>query len=231
MREHAHDWPVLSLYVSGSLENVTETGSRDLGSPCVVLYGTGAAHANCVGPTGFEQIQIEFDPEWLKLGGLPDLRGPQHWIGGGVCLAGKALGRLWCRADVPESHLADAMRNFVQAAGKAQQPGHPRWVETAMQLVKEGTAASARDIAAELALHPRWVAQAYRSAVGEGVRETARRTRVEVAAALLRMTETPAAEVAVSAGFCDQSHMIRCFLEVLGRTPQAIRAEWSQAGT
>ena len=145
-----------------------------------------------------------------------------------MCLASKALARLWCQADVPESRLADATWNFIRAAGEACQGGHPPWLETAVQRLSEGAVGSARDIAAELRLHPRWVAQAYRSAVGECVRETARRTRVERAATLLRITDIPPAEIAVMGGFCDQSHMIRCFLEVLGRTPQTVRAEWSR---
>ena len=32
-------------------------------------------------------------------------------------------------------------------------------------------------------------------------------------------------EIAVAAGFCDQSHMNRCFRAVLGRTPLVVRGE------
>jgi transcriptional regulator GlxA family with amidase domain len=73
--------------------------------------------------------------------------------------------------------------------------------------------------------------QAYRSAVGEGIRETARRAKVEVAATMLRQTAIGAADIAAAAGFCDQSHMIRCFLSVLGRTPLQVRAEWQDRST
>ena len=61
--------------------------------------------------------------------------------------------------------------------------------------------------------------------MGEGVGETRRRRRVETASALLRNTRLPLAEVALAAGFCDQSHMNRCFAAVLGRTPLQVRRE------
>jgi AraC family transcriptional regulator len=226
IREHAHDWPVLSLYVMGSLENVTEAATRAIESPAVVLYGSGAAHANNVGASGFEQIQIEFDLDWVKLGGLEDLRGPRHWFGGEVCLGSRDLARLWCRADIPERRLAEAMRDFLRAAARAPSVPLPPWLGKAARRLKKRSDITTKELAAELSLNPHWLAQAYRAARGEGLRETARRMRVETAVGLLRGTDLGAAEVAADAGFCDQSHMIRCFLEVLGRTPRMVRDEW-----
>ena len=82
-----------------------------------------------------------------------------------------------------------------------------------------------REIARRLDLHPAWLARAYRHFRGEGLGETARRHRVEQATALLRRTDLPLAEIAHDAGFCDQSHMNRCFAAVLGRTPAIVRTE------
>jgi AraC family transcriptional regulator len=84
---------------------------------------------------------------------------------------------------------------------------------------------STLDLARRLDLHPAWLARAYRHFSGEGLAETARRHRVEQASALLRRTDLPLADIAHSAGFCDQSHMNRCFAAVLGRTPARVRTE------
>ena len=62
-------------------------------------------------------------------------------------------------------------------------------------------------------------------ATGEGLHETLRRKRLERAALLLRNTDAPPADIALATGFCDQSHMIRGFRAVLGRTPLEVRAE------
>ena len=64
--EHAHDWPVLSLFVLGSYANHTEFGETRIAGPSAILYRAGASHRNVVGSVGFEQIAIEFDPAWLE---------------------------------------------------------------------------------------------------------------------------------------------------------------------
>ena len=60
--EHAHDWPVLSLFVIGSYLNETEVGTRFICGPSAVFYRAGARHRNATAAVGFEQIEIEFDP-------------------------------------------------------------------------------------------------------------------------------------------------------------------------
>jgi transcriptional regulator GlxA family with amidase domain len=42
---------------------------------------------------------------------------------------------------------------------------------------------------------------------------------------MLRARADTLAGVAADAGFCDQSHMNRCFNAVLGRTPLEVRGE------
>jgi len=227
--EHAHDWPVLSIYVSGSLENVTETGTRLIQSPWVVLYGSRAAHANTVGPHGFEQIEIEFEPDWLDLDIVRDLPTPLHWIGGRVCGAARELARNWSRAHTPEAELRAATRAFVMEATRHRRRPIPPWVATVLATIRDRPETGAATLGSQLGLSPHWLAQSYRAAMGEGIRETARRTRVERAAAMLRTSDLEAARIAAEAGFCDQSHMIRCFLEVLGITPSQIRNEWKGA--
>jgi AraC family transcriptional regulator len=85
--------------------------------------------------------------------------------------------------------------------------------------------ASTAEVARRLDLHPAYVAHAYRYAAGEGIGEAARRRRVERASKMLRRTPMPLAEIAIAAGFCDQSHMSRCFAAVLGRTPLTVGQE------
>jgi AraC family transcriptional regulator len=52
-----------------------------------------------------------------------------------------------------------------------------------------------------------------------------RRKRVQLAVDRLRGSDCGLAEIAATAGFCDQSHMNRGFQAVLGRTPMQVRAE------
>lgn len=228
VREHAHDWPVLSLYVSGSLLNRTDLGTVDIASPWVVLYGAAAAHANDIGEHGFEQIQIEFDPDWLKLKRLPHRSEPRQWVGGRIALSARGLARLWCNPNVKETVLIERTRTFLQQAMVAEQHERPGWADHLCRTLSPNGRNWTSLKAEGLNLSPHWMRQVYRAANGEGFQETIRRKRVEAAASLLRETNLGASEIAYRCGFYDQSHMIRCFRAVLARTPQAVTAEWHQ---
>lgn len=54
--EHAHDWPLLSLFVIGSYWNRTELGEHFICGPSAIFYRAGAAHRNRVAEHGFRRI-------------------------------------------------------------------------------------------------------------------------------------------------------------------------------
>lgn len=219
--EHAHDWPVLSLFVLGGYRNTTELGERAIAGPSAMLYRAGAAHANAIGPTGFEQIEIEFDPRWLGGTPLPDAA-VSAWVGGTTGAGARALARL-CGSGPDETAAREAVAAFMGLAKTPCDP--PAWVGRITRRLRDEPALTVRDLARSLDRNPAWLGVAYARAVGEGVAETAARLRVERAAQRLRETDEAPAAVATAAGFCDQSHMIRSFRRVLGRLPSAVRAE------
>ena len=224
--EHAHDWPLLSLFVIGSYSNHTEIGERSISGPSAVFYSAGAAHRNTAGPDGFEQIEIEFDPAWLRSVRLP--AGPVlRWTGGRGGAAAQALARL-CRQDLSEVRLLAALRRFVETASVESNARDPDWFDRVTRRLREDPARRVSVLAHEAGLHPSWLGTAYRRAAGEGLLDAAARFRVERAARLLRETDLPFSSVALDAGFCDQSHMIRAFRRVLGRLPSAVREDKDQ---
>src|SRR5262249_50557941 len=119
---------------------------------------------------------------------------------------------------VSDAVVRAATSRFFQDALAAPQPRRPIWIG-------EVEASFDSDEAIALHLHPAWLARAYRIWRGEGLAETARRRRVERAVQILRTSADPLAAIAADAGFCDQSHMNRCFSAVLGRSPLAVRRE------
>jgi AraC-like DNA-binding protein len=228
IREHSHDWPVLSLYVSRGLTNLTAVGETALCGPSAVLYGAGAAHANLVGTQGFEQIQIEFDPAWLRLRQPLDLAGSHHWIGGKVGFAARDLATRWMSPRIADEELIRATSSFLTGAFQSPKTVTPAWMRHVSDRLAAEKPPSTAELAEELGLNPHWLRQAYRAAVGEGMGETVRRRKVEAAIALLRSTTEPAAEIAAAAGFFDQSHMIRCFTAVVGCSPRQVRLAWGR---
>jgi AraC family transcriptional regulator len=221
--EHAHDWPLLSLFAIGAYSNQTEIGEAFISGPSAVFYAAGAAHRNTAGAEGFEQIEIEFDPTWLRCQRLPG--GPVlRWVGGSGGAEARALARL-CSGDLTEGCLQAALRRFLEIAPNGSQPRRPDWLDAVSRRLKADPVQRVSGLAREMGLHPSWLGTAYRRATGEGLMDAAARFRVEHAARLLRETAAPLASIAMEAGFCDQSHMIRTFHRVLGRLPSTVREE------
>ncbi len=79
------------------------------------------------------------------------------------------------------------------------------------------------ELAAVAGVHPVHLARAFRSTYGASPGEYLRQRRVCWAADELRTTERPIADVALDAGFADQSHLSRVFKAVYGTPPGAWR--------
>jgi AraC family transcriptional regulator len=223
--EHAHDWPVLSIFVLGRYSNQTDLGEIVIAGPSAILYRAGAAHRNLVGSAGFEQIEIEFDPDWLGRSLIPDAP-VSRWLGGRTGAEARTLARL-CGQEAEEEYLRAALQRFLQRACSQIARDPPGWVDKATQRLSEDTTLRVGDLADEMRRHPSWLGTAYRRATGEGLTETAARFRLEHAALLLRETDQPGACIALEAGFCDQSHMNRTFRRLLGRLPSEVRDDRS----
>jgi len=221
--EHAHDWPVVSLFVIGAYTNHTDLGELAISSPSAILYRAGAAHRNEVSPAGFEQIEIEFDPEWLGCGNIADAP-VQRWVGGRMGALARSLAQL-CNRDPCEEQLRAGLRRLITGGAAEDRRSPPAWVGWIDRRLQADPAVSIAGLAREIGRHPSWLGTAYALIRGEGILDTAARIRVERAARLLRESDAPLAGVASDAGFCDQSHMNRTFRRVLGRTPSAVRTD------
>lgn len=223
--EHAHDWPVLSLYVVGSYRNWSDIGETAVSGPSAMFYRPGERHSNLVGSFGLEQLDLEFDPSWLGLELRRSWSPVRNWKGGSAGLRARRLARLWGNPAAREVDLAMATREFLIRSFDEPTVREPAWLVGALQLIDTTAAVTAPQIARELDLNSGWFAEAYRAAMGEGIGETVRRRRVETAVHMLVSSTEPPAQVAAAAGFCDQSHMIHAFRAVLGRTPGQVRRE------
>ena len=219
--EHAHDWPLLSIFVLGRYLNETELGETLIAGPSAIFYQAGAAHRNAIGPVGFEQIEIEFDAAWLGRELMPAAP-VSRWLGGHTGAEARNLARV-CASETDERSLRAVLRRFVQVANSQSEREAPSWVHTIHRRLHNDTTLGVTALAREVGRHPSWFGTAYRKATAEGPIETAARFRVERAARALRETNQSCASIAHEAGFCDQSHMNRTFRRLLGRAPSEVR--------
>jgi AraC family transcriptional regulator len=223
VHEHAHEWPMISLYVLGGYRNITEYGERDIAGPSMVFYRPGVVHRNVVGEMGFEQIEIEFDPAWLGPSGMPP-DGILLRVGGACGVLARSIARA-CDAPLREDELVRAVRRLLSTARVESARHGDAWTGDVTARLRADPCRSIGSVAREVGRSPSWIGAAYRRSIGEGPQQAAARFRVERAARLLRESEESLACVAAEAGFCDQSHMNRTFRRVLGRSPTAVRRD------
>lgn len=223
--EHQHDWLNITVQLLGACDEDAGMGAFRLDGPSVTILPAGSHHANRIGRHGLETIGFLLDPAWLGGEGIalsPDR--PLNARGGSLGIAARQLAGLWMSEGVSEAELASATAKFLARTHHSEPVQPPTWLEGIMSLLNTEPSIGTEALARRLNRHPAWLARAYRHAVGEGIVDTIRRRRVERALCALRGTDTPLAQVALEAGFCDQSHMNRCFVVTLGQTPFSVRA-------
>jgi AraC family transcriptional regulator len=83
---------------------------------------------------------------------------------------------------------------------------------------------SLSQLAAIASVSPSHFKTLFKQSVGMPVHQYVIRQRVEYAAELLQRGDTALADVALQAGFANQSHMARCMRRIIGVTPGALRS-------
>lgn len=105
--------------------------------------------------------------------------------------------------------------------------GAPAWLGRARELLRDtwldGGPRSVGAIAAELGVHPVHLARRFRNHYGQTPGEYLRQCRLERARWLLRRSSVGLAEIAMVAGFSDQSHFTHAFRRRFGASPGAFR--------
>ena len=122
--------------------------------------------------------------------------------------------------------LSTATRAEPQATRRAW------WVRDARDLLHERApeAPTLSELATAVGVHPAHLARTFRREYGLTVGAYARALRLEWALTQLAFSEPTLAEIAVSAGFADQSHFTRAFRAYTGVTPGRYRKRCADEG-
>jgi AraC family transcriptional regulator len=100
----------------------------------------------------------------------------------------------------------------------------PRWLTEARDLLHDpGWTGSLGQAAAAVGVHPVTLARGFRKAYGRSVGAYLRLVRITRAATELADSDAPLAEIALGAGFADQSHFSNVFRVETGLSPSSFR--------
>jgi AraC family transcriptional regulator len=102
----------------------------------------------------------------------------------------------------------------------------PRWLEHAKEFLHQRFSESLtlNLIAEQVGVHPVHLAREFRKHYRLTVGEYIRHRRVRYACQLLSISDTPLVDIAVEAGFSQQSHFSKTFKQITGMTPTEYRA-------
>lgn len=116
-------------------------------------------------------------------------------------------------------------KKWPDAVPKGPQRLPPRRLERVTEYIEAHLAEdmSLLALAAEAGLSPAHFARGFKSATGLPVHRYLMERRLAAAAELLRATDHSIADIALTAGFCSQSHLTSAFKRAYGTTPAAYR--------
>jgi AraC family transcriptional regulator len=229
---HTHEQAYLDLSLSGTMRDCWNGQTSVRGPLTLACMPVGAPHATLF-PEEARTLQIMLPAAWLErvqqaapLGGrvvcyrdsLP------VWIA-------MRLYREFQRRDdlsplVLEGMLLELLAEMArQSPERAEEKGAPRWLRQTEEYLRANfaEALSIDAVAAAAGVHPshlmRGFRRQYRCTIGDYVR----RLRIEYACHLLSASETPLVQIALAAGFTDQSHFNQTFKGMTGMTPVQFR--------
>lgn len=221
---HGHDDPHFIWILSGAFASVTDRETLSAGA--LIFNPAGTFHADhFIGGRGaFLSLTLN-DVEGFE---LEQFRPPDHPSLAPNEACDRLLPRLMaaCASSSADAVDIEGLAHDLFGAVCERAPverGTPAWLGRARDRLRDQDAASVSDVARSVGVHPIHLTRVFRTVQGCTPGEYQRGWRLRRAAALLDQTRLPVAEVAVRAGFSDQSHLTRQFRAVFGVGPAGYR--------
>ena len=231
---HRHDAPGLAILLNGRYRGATRQAQHDCTRCQVLFVPEGLEHSEEVARTGARGLLVFPRRQWVE---AEDPAG--HLFGRFVVRSGERLHRLvagiaeelrWSGdsdAAVVDELLTSLVAELLQSRGDSKR-GCPTWLQSVRVLLDDcyNEDLQLTDIATVVGISRSQLIRRFRSVYGCSIGEYLRWRRTQAAADLLRRSSLPLAEVAVEAGFYDQSHLNRVFGRRFHETPLSYRLGW-----
>lgn len=235
---HSHESHYVCFVLSGTYMESYERKVRSCEPSMILYHPAGELHAQYFDKTAVELFRIEVNPARLRYASHSDLSMDGRDFRGGVPIG--LAHKLYQEFREPDavSHLAiEGLGLELIAAIARQTPCRgntsrqpQRWLSQAHELVRSRYLEhlTLGDIAVTVGVHPVTLAREFRHHYDCTVGEMVRRERIAFACRELLKPEVHLADIAMAAGFYDQSHFAKTFKKLTGITPAEYRASHRQ---
>lgn len=209
---HSHDRGYLLLVLNGGFREEARGGADELSSGGVVAMPAGCAHRDRISAAGARGLLVTLERAFEPIA---------RWR----CFHGGAVSRamvaLYASFRDGDALAVEEILHDVTATPEAVRDG--RCVRVALEVLHGAVPLRFADVAREAGVAPAYLARAFKRCTGQTMGAYLRVLRARRAAALLASTREALADVALAAGFADQSHLCRVFRGVYGVTPARYR--------
>lgn len=226
---HAHERPYVTLVLDGTWQESYGRESVLCRPLMTIFHPRGEVHSDEFGGEHCRCLRIDLDSSWDER--LPSPETPVNACGGPASWIGLRLyNELRTDDSLTELAVEGLMLELLAGLGRkracTRAAGRPRWLDRVIERLEamDVPPRSVRELAALAGVHPVHFARVFRRHHGCTPAEYLRRLRLDAACRHLKSTREPIAEIALRAGFSDQSHLNRAFREAFGITPARFRA-------
>lgn len=230
--KHTHKQALFCFVMDGWYTETYGDKTRECTASTLLFHPPGELHAEHFHDAGGRSFIIEIAPNWMKqIGEMLNITdNSSDFHGGTLELLSRKLYREFSNTDeasplIIEGVMMEMMGETVRY--RAAKPGQnsPRWLQQARDLLhaRFHENLTLADVAQIVGVHPVHLAQTFHKTYQHTVGDYVRKLRIEYACRELTMSPKPIVEIALAAGFCDQSHFTRTFKQVIGVAPSQYR--------
>jgi AraC family transcriptional regulator len=219
LRWHGHPRACVAVVVEGVVRKRFARLTVDAAEGTIVSIPPEELHEDVFGPSGAGIVVVESEA------GVESISCFRDW--GATLMAFRISRELAIRDAFSALALEGLALELAASAARGEvRPRPERWLKDAYDLLHERfrEVPTARQLAAQVGVHPSHLARSFRACYRESLGGCARRLRLEWAAAELVRSEVPLVCLAIEAGFADQSHFTRAYKGQFGITPARYRA-------
>jgi len=228
---HRHERAYLSLVLSGSYTERHEAKTHECSRLSGRFHPPGEVHSDCFGDAGGRIFSVEFKSDLLNRVRDSGIRllDPAEFGGGSSIQIAFRLYQDFQNDDVVsqlslEGLTLELLAEISRAEFRAG-IAPPAWLKHAEDMLRASFSSppSLWELASALGVHPVHLAREFRRHFQCTVGGYIRRLRIDFVRRALLETDAPLTEIALDAGFSDQSHLTRAFREATGVPPAQFR--------
>jgi AraC family transcriptional regulator len=230
---HVHELPYFAFLLAGGYLEHLGGQAVTFAPQSFVFHPSHEVRHGRIRETGARLFHVEIAPQCVE-----QLRHEGYLLGnsvsqefGPIVRLSQSLYREFRQTDAASAFAIEGLALEVVGALLRSAPmsesRRPGWLERARELVHDDPTLplSVRSVAADVGVSAVRLSRAFRRAFGESLGSYQRRLRIRRACERLRDSPLSLAEIALDAGFVDQSHFTRVFRRLVGATPGVFRRE------